>query len=170
MARGNLPNTWGVAVLPPGAWQAWCISFIYLERGTELWFEHGALDWLHLANINVVLRIVVAGRPRRFGDHGSVGPLWGSGPGGPPCCHVVAGAAASVRRPWGCLSWSLWACIRYARSWRPERRGLPNRACICHSRSCAWLWLPYGMGGWSVRSLLCGILGFPEQETPGVRL
>jgi hypothetical protein len=24
LARGNLPDTWGVAVLPPGAWQAWC--------------------------------------------------------------------------------------------------------------------------------------------------
>jgi hypothetical protein len=82
------------------------VSFIHLERGTELWFEYGALDWLHLANINVVLRIVVAGRPRRFGDHGSVGPVWLSS------SHVGLETMGMSITPWSVHSLSALLALR----------------------------------------------------------
>jgi hypothetical protein len=79
-----------------------------LKRGwTELWFEHGALDRLHLANINVVLRIVVAGRPRRFGDHGSVGPaMWLSS------SHVGLETMGMSITPWSVHSLSALLALR----------------------------------------------------------
>jgi hypothetical protein len=92
-ASSGCPDTWGVAVLPPGAWQAWCRDGRNFGLSMEplIGFISPTLMWYYELS-------------------------WPGGRVGSETMGVLAllcgcRAATSVWRPWGCLS-RHGACIR----------------------------------------------------------